>query len=62
MRKATCSSAFKESAVERTRQGGWECHLSPEAPQILERKQYQGIYTTSPQLTKPLSLAAGIKH
>lgn len=32
MGRATCFSAFKESAVEETQQVGWKCHLSPEAP------------------------------
>ena len=36
--KATCSSAFKQSAVERTRQVGWKRHTSPEAPQISGKK------------------------
>lgn len=38
MGKATCSSALKQSAVERTWPVGWKRHMSPGAPQISGKK------------------------
>ena len=60
MGKATCFSAFKESAVEETQQVGWKCHLSPEAPVNIRKEDNSSLPVHSP--TTSLSLPAGIKH